>query len=224
MEGKHVLIPGGTGGLGQHVARAALARGAKVTVPYIAEREVERMAGLDVTLVHASATDEAGFRAVVEGMPQVDVLLQLVGGFTMGPTDALALDDFRAHIELTLTSTFVACKWALRAMKKTGYGRIVTVGSRAAVEPAAQMAAYSAAKAGVVAMTRAIAEETRDLDITANCVLPSVIDTPANRAAMGDDQAHKWVTPQSLAEIICFLGSKAAGDLRGAAVPAYGRV
>lgn len=224
MQGKHVLIPGGTGGLGQHVVRAALERGAQVTVPYIEEREVERMEGLDVTLVRANVTVEEEFRGVVQAMPRVDVLLQLVGGFTMGPTDELALDAFRAHLDLTLTSTFVACKWALHAMKKTGYGRIVTVGSRAAVEPAALMAAYSAAKAGVLALTRSIAEETRELDITANCVLPSVIDTAANRAAMGDAEADKWVPPQSLAEVICFLGSDGARDLRGAAVPVYGRV
>ena len=109
-------------------------------------------------------------------------------------------------------------------MKEGGYGRIVTVGSRAAVEPASGLAAYGAAKAAVIALTRSVAEETRELDITANSVLPSVIDTPANRAAMGDAEASKWVTPERLAEAIAYLGSEAAGDLRGTTLPVYGRV
>ncbi|NJN22722.1 MAG: SDR family NAD(P)-dependent oxidoreductase, partial [Leptolyngbya sp. RL_3_1] len=104
------------------------------------------------------------------------------------------------------------------------YGRIVTIGSGSAVNPTAQMAAYSASKAGVVALTQAIAQETKGTGVTANVVLPSVIDTPANRAAMGDENAAQWVTPESLAQVICFLASDAAGDLRGAAVPVYGNV
>lgn len=224
MRGKHVLIPGGTGGLGQHVVRAALEREARVTVPYLHEREASRLRDLPINLVEADVTDDAAVERVVEFMGSVDVLLQLVGGFTMGPTDEMAVDDFRSHLDLTLTSTFVACKWALHRMRKTGYGRIVTVGSKAAVEPAGQLAAYSAAKAGVVALTRAIADETKGTDITANCVLPSVIDTPANRAAMGDANADRWVKPSSLAQVICFLGSAAARDIRGAAVPVYGNV
>jgi NAD(P)-dependent dehydrogenase (short-subunit alcohol dehydrogenase family) len=85
-----------------------------------------------------------------------------------------------------------------------------------------QLAAYSAAKAGVVALTQAIAAETKGTDITANVVLPSIIDTPSNRAAMGSEQAHDWVQPTSLAEVIGFLASAAAADLRGAAIPVYG--
>jgi NAD(P)-dependent dehydrogenase (short-subunit alcohol dehydrogenase family) len=101
-------------------------------------------------------------------------------------------------------------------------GRIVTVGSRGAVQPGAQLAAYCASKAGVVALTQAIAAETKGTNITANTVLPSTIDTPANRAAMGAENADQWVSPESLAGVICFLASEAAGDLRGAAIPVYG--
>ena len=109
-------------------------------------------------------------------------------------------------------------------MEDNNYGRIVTVASRGAIEPAAKMAAYSASKAGVLAFTRAIAEETKGTPITANTVLPSVIDTPANRVAMGENNAATWVTPKSLAEVICFLASEKAADLRGVAVPVYGNV
>jgi NAD(P)-dependent dehydrogenase (short-subunit alcohol dehydrogenase family) len=100
----------------------------------------------------------------------------------------------------------------------------VTVGSRGAVEPGGQLAAYCASKAGVVALTKAIADETKGTNITANVVLPSVIDTPANRAAMGAENAVQWVKAESLAGVICFLASEAAQDIRGAAVPVYGNI
>ncbi len=102
--------------------------------------------------------------------------------------------------------------------------RCDTRGSRSAVEPAGQLAAYSADKAGVVALTKAIADETKGTNITANVILPSVIDTPKNREAMGSENADKWVKPESLAQLICFLGSEAAQDMRGAAIPIYGDI
>jgi NAD(P)-dependent dehydrogenase (short-subunit alcohol dehydrogenase family) len=108
-------------------------------------------------------------------------------------------------------------------MLQQDYGRIVTVGSRGAVQPAGQLAVYCAAKAGVVALTKAIADETKGTGVTANVVLPSVIDTPGNREAMGTDQADQWVTPESLGQVIAFLASDAAKDMRGAAVPVYGQ-
>ncbi|MBD0336865.1 MAG: SDR family oxidoreductase, partial [Cyanobacteria bacterium Co-bin13] len=93
-----------------------------------------------------------------------------------------------------------------------------------AVEPVGQLAAYCASKAGVVALTKAIADEMKGTDITANIVLPSVIDTPTNRQAMGEANASQWVSPASLAGVICFLASAAAKDIRGAAIPVYGNV
>ena len=230
MLDRHLLITGGTGGLGVAVSREALARGAEVTVPYVDDEELTRLDDLDpdakkrLTLVKADLSNEDEVAGVVTGMAGLDALVHLVGGFTMGPTHEVTLEAWRAHHDLTLTTTFLCCKHALRRMRESGYGRIVTIGSKAADVPMGQMAAYSAAKAGVVALTRVIAEETKGTRITANCVMPSVIDTEANRAAMGDDEASKWVTPGSLAGPILFLASEAASDLRGAAVPVYGNV
>jgi NAD(P)-dependent dehydrogenase (short-subunit alcohol dehydrogenase family) len=141
----------------------------------------------------------------------------------MGRTDEFSFEDWQASFALNLHTTFLVCKHSLQAMRKQNYGRIVTVASRAALQPTAQLAAYSAAKAGVVALTKAIAEETKDLNITANSVLPSVIDTPSNRAAMGHAQAENWVSAASLASVICFLASDAARDVSGAAIPVYGK-
>lgn len=230
MRDRHVLITGGSGGLGTAVTALFLRRGAVVTVPVENDRQADRLRqalGDDATRVSQPRADlrqEADVQRVIEGMERVDAAVCLVGGFAMGPTDAFDADALRHQLELNVVTAFLVIKHALRRMKEGGYGRIVTVGSRAAVEPAGQMAAYAAAKAGVVALTRAVAEETRALDITANCVLPSIIDTPANRTAMGDAKAADWVTPARLAESIAFLASEAAGDLRGAALPIYGRV
>ncbi len=219
------MITGGSGGLGVSVTKGAVARGWHVTVPVVHERDRERLADIpsaQLTIAQADLGDETQVAELVAQMPHIDALIHLVGGFTMGPTHELSLDGWRAHFDLTLTTTFLCCKHALARMRRAGSGRIVTIGSRAVEVPMARAAAYSAAKAGVVALTRVIAEETKGSDITANCVLPSVIDTAANRQAMGDADAQRWVKPESLAEVILFLASEAARDLRGAVVPVYG--
>ncbi|NJN38737.1 MAG: 3-oxoacyl-ACP reductase FabG [Acaryochloridaceae cyanobacterium CSU_3_4] len=229
MRNRQVLITGGTGGLGLGVTPQVLAMGAEVTLPYIAESEVERLKQIlspaELVRTHFVATDlgkEASVAELVEGMDRVDALIHLVGGFSMGKTHEYAFADWQRDLNLNLNTTFLVCKHSLKRMLQHNYGRIVTVGSRGAVQPGGQLAAYCAAKAGVVALTQAIAEETKGTNITANVVLPSIIDTPSNREAMGADNAAQWVKPESLAQVICFLASDAAKDVRGAAIPVYG--
>lgn len=229
LQNRFVLLTGATGGLGGAVTKELLARGAVVTAPTIEdphplldrlpEQWHDRLRFVDGDLV-----DEPTVERIVKGMTQVDALVHLVGGFTMGDADGIELDAWRAHHDLQLTTTMLCCKHALRRMKEAGYGRIVTVGSKAVAQPMAKMATYAAAKAGVVALTQTIAEETKGTGITANSVLPSIIDTPANREAMGDAEADAWVSPESLAQTIAFLASPAAADVRGAAIPVYGDV
>ena len=231
MQNKHVIITGGTGGLGWAVTQLALKRGARITIPYHSPDQAERLKqSLNnkdsdrINFVFADLRDEQKVSEIFEPHERVDGLIHLVGGFSMGPTTDYSLEDWQQQISLNMTSTFLVCKFALRKMQKTGYGRIVTVASRAALEPDRLLAAYSATKAGVLALTRSIAVETKGTGITANTVLPSVIDTPANRKSMGEKEAHKWVKPASLAEVICFLASEAAADIRGAAIPVYGNI
>ncbi len=229
MRNRQVLITGGTGGLGLGVTPKVLATGAEVTLPYITESGVERLKQIlspaELARTHFVSTDlgqEASVAELVEGMDRVDALIHLVGGFSMGKTHEYAFEDWQRDLNLNLNTTFLVCKHSLKRMLQHNYGRIVTVGSRGAVDPGGQLAAYCAAKAGVVALTKAIADETKGTHITANVVLPSIIDTPTNREAMGEANADQWVKPKSLAEVICFLVSDAAQDVRGAAIPVYG--
>jgi NAD(P)-dependent dehydrogenase (short-subunit alcohol dehydrogenase family) len=225
VRGKTALIAGGTGGLGVAVAQAAVARGAAVTVTYVVDAELEparSAVGAGASFVKADVRDEAAVRALIADLPRLDILIQLVGGFAMSPTPETPLDAFSAQLDINTVSTFVLCKHALAKMQAGGYGRIVTIGSRTAAQPTGAAAAYAASKAGVIAITQAIADETRGTAITANCVLPSIIDTPANRRAMPNADFTRWVTAQSLAGVICFLASEAARDIRGAALPVYG--
>lgn len=231
MKGKQVLLTGGTGGLGMGVTPAVLAQGAQVTIPYIVESEVERFQGIlsptdfaKIRFVSVDLSNEQAVERLVDDMERVDVLIHLVGGFSMGKTHEYSFEQWKKDFDLNLNTTFLVCKHSLRKMLQHDYGRIVTVGSRGAVQPGGQLAAYCASKAGVVALTQAIADETKGTNITANTVLPSIIDTSANRGAMGSAQADKWVKPESLAQVICFLASEAAKDMRGAAIPVYGNI
>jgi NAD(P)-dependent dehydrogenase (short-subunit alcohol dehydrogenase family) len=232
MKGKHVLLTGGTGGLGLGVTPTVLAQDpATVTIPYRNPKDVERLKSIfspselaRIKFLAANLDNEAEVENVIDQMVQVDVLIHLVGGFSMGKTYEYSLENWKRDFDINLNTTFLVCKHSLKRMLQQGYGRIVTVASRAAVEPVGELAAYCASKAGVVAFTKAIADETKGTNITANVVLPSVIDTPANRASMGTENAHKWVKPESLAQVICFLASEAAKDIRGAAIPVYGNI
>lgn len=232
MRGKQVLLTGGTGGLGLGVTPVVLAQGAAIiTIPYVKAQEVERLKGVlspgdvaRIRFVETNLADETSVEHLVNRMDRLDVLIHLVGGFSMGKTHEYSYDQWKKDFDLNLNTTFLVCKHSLRRMLEQNYGRIVTVGSRGAVQPGGQLAAYCASKAGVVALTQAIADETKGTNVTANVVLPSIIDTPTNRAAMGTENVEHWVKPESLAQVICFLASEAARDVRGAAVPVYGSV
>lgn len=230
LQDQSVLITGGGGGLGVEVTREFLRRGALVTVPVAGPPDADHLRdqlGDDVqrlTEIQADLRDEPEVARVIDSMPQLHAVVHLVGGFSMAALHAAELTDYRRLVELNVTTTFLVLKHALRRMRDSGYGRIVTVASQTADRPTAQMGVYGATKAAVLHMTRTAAEETKDFDVTANCVLPSIIDTPANREAMGDAEANRWVAPASLAQTIATLASPEAKDLRGTAVRIYGRV
>lgn len=230
MQHRNVVITGGTGGLGREVTKAIVARGANVVIPVYSTAEVSGLRdrlGLDIDRINFVPTDlrdEDQVARLFDEMPSVEGLVHLVGGFASGELHCSELATLDRLLALNVTTTYLALKHAVRRMRENRYGRIVTVSSRSAIEPVPSMAIYSATKAAVLAMTQALAEESKNHQITANVVLPTIIDTPTNRDAMGEQEAEKWVKPARLAETIAYLLSEAAGDLRGTAVRVYGRV
>ncbi len=231
MIGKYVLITGGTGGLGRAVTLRCAELGAHITLPYRNEKEfIQLKSEMDEDLlvqvngVKADLLNEQDILSVLKEMPRIDILLHLMGGFSMAKTSEMPLGEWQFQMDINLTSAFLMIKHVLVPMQEQDFGRIITIGSRAALEAPGEMAAYASAKAGLIALTRSVASEIKGRNITANIILPSIIDTPANRSAMGEENAGRWVTPQSLSKIIAFLVSDTASDIRGACIPVYGDV
>jgi len=211
-----VLITGASGGLGTVVARAFLEAGATVAA-------VSR-SGSDIS-ADLTRPDEAARAAetVRAQFGRLDVLLHLAGGFEGGTPVAQTPDGVWSRMfDLNVHSAFYIARAVLPAMLEAGYGRIVAIGSKTAVEPVATLAAYGASKAALVALVRTIALEVKLTGVTANVVLPSVIDTPANRAADPNAGFSRWVKPESIARLLLWLASEAAADINGAVVPIYG--
>jgi NAD(P)-dependent dehydrogenase (short-subunit alcohol dehydrogenase family) len=228
MVDRTVLITGGTGGLGTAVTEAFLAGGWRVVVPV---REPDGVKVPDGTVVVAGTdlTDPQAVRATVDaavadpGAP-LRALVNLVGGYAGGSKVAdTALADFERQFTLNVRPTYLATQAALPHLIAAGGGGIVCVSSRAAVSPFAGAAGYIASKAAVLAFAQAVAAEYRDAGIRCNTVLPSVIDTPANRAAQPDADHSRWVAPAEIATVIRFLAGDESAPVNGAAVPVYGR-
>jgi NAD(P)-dependent dehydrogenase (short-subunit alcohol dehydrogenase family) len=224
------LITGGTGGLGAAVTRAFLDGGWRVVVPVFAERERARLPAHErLVLAPADLADAASTTAIAElaaadaGAP-LRAVVNLVGGFAAaGRVHETPVEDFEAQLRLNLRPTYLVCHAAIPHLQAAGGGAIVCVSSRAALRPFAGAAGYIVAKAAVLAFVDVLAGEYRDDGIRANAILPSVIDTPANRAAMPDADWDRWVAPEQIASVVRFLCEDDAGVVSGAHVPVYGR-
>ncbi len=234
LTGKVALITGGTGALGRAVTAAFVGAGATAVVPYIVESEVpECKACLGSradapSFLKADVTVEVEVqqlvRTVVERLGRIDILLNLVGGFVGDlPVAALPEATWDHMLDINLKSAFLCCKHVVPVMRRGGGGRIVTVSSRAAIKVFPGISAYAAAKAGLIAFTETLASEVLKDNITVNTILPSVIDTPANRKAMPGADSSAWVKPEEIARVLLFLCSEASREISGAAIPVYGR-
>jgi NAD(P)-dependent dehydrogenase (short-subunit alcohol dehydrogenase family) len=224
------LITGGTGGLGSAVTGAFLEAGWRVVVPWIEERELARLdQHPDVHAVRADLFDPESARSVVEVATSdpdapLQAVVNLVGGFAMGGrVHETPVEEFEQQLTLNLRPTYVTSQAALPHLIAGGGGAIVCVSSRAGVQPFAGAAGYITAKAAVLALVDAMATEYRDDGIRVNAILPSVIDTPANRAAMPKAKHDTWVTPAEIARVILFLCGENSGVISGAHLPVYGR-
>jgi NAD(P)-dependent dehydrogenase (short-subunit alcohol dehydrogenase family) len=224
------IVTGGTGGLGTAVVERLLAESWRVVVPWVVEGELERLPAREgLELVEADLFDEAAVSEVVAlasaaGAPPLRGVVNLVGGFAAGGrVHETAIDEFERQFRLNLRPTYLMTQAAVPAMLDHGGGSIVCVGTRAAVRPFPGAAGYISSKAAVIAFAQAVAAEYRDDGIRANAILPSVIDTPANRASMPGADHDKWVKPQQIAPVIAHLLSRESEPISGAAIPVYGR-
>lgn len=231
MKDKVVIVTGAFGALGRVVALGAAARGARVVaVDYAATAPGDLVSALGEGALFKGGVDlsDAGvatgaINAIVETTGRIDVLVNIAGGFaweTVGDGEAATWE--RLH-RLNLMTTLNASKAALLLLVASGAGRIVNVGANGAVKAATGMGAYAASKAGVHRLTEALAEEYKGR-VTVNAVLPSIIDTPVNRADMPDADFSTWVSPAELAAVILFLASSEASAVTGALLPVVGRV
>jgi NAD(P)-dependent dehydrogenase (short-subunit alcohol dehydrogenase family) len=226
LAGRVAVVTGGTGALGQAVTLRLLADGATVAVPYAVEEERERLAQrvtaadrqrlvlqpVDVLDVKAMTTFAEG---VVAARRTIDILVAGVGGFAGGSLLETTPETWKRMLDLNLTSVFSVAKAVVPAMARARYGRVVVVASRAVVPPAGGFIAYTVAKAGAIAFTQALAQETRADGITVNAVLPSTMDTPANRAAMPDSDRKGWVPVEAVADAIAVLAREASAHITG---------
>jgi NAD(P)-dependent dehydrogenase (short-subunit alcohol dehydrogenase family) len=225
FSGKHVVVTGGTGALGNAVVGALSAAGAQSTVAYVHDAEAERFMLRDrAKLIKVSnLADEADVARLFAGLtPWASI--HIAGGFAMGSLAKTDKSALMAQLDTNLVSCFLCCRAAVNAMQANG-GRIVNVAARPALEwrAGAGMAAYSVAKTGVAALTAALAEEVAKDGILVNAVAPSIMDTPANRQAMPKADFEAWPKVEEVAATIVFLASPENKVTRGAIVPVYGK-
>lgn len=223
VEPRDVIVTGGTGGLGQAVVAAFLASGDRVVVPWITAHEMQRMherfgATSQLVLLEADVADETGAAAVAAQAPALRVLVNGVGGFAMGAHAETRLDVWDHLYRLNVRAAAAMTRAALPGLLATR-GAVVNVAAAAALDPPAEMGAYTASKAALVAFTRSLAREVGPRGVRVNAVLPTTIDTPANRAAMPDADFSLWTRPEQIAAAIHWLASDAATAVRGALVP-----
>lgn len=226
MKDKIVLVTGASGGLGSYVTQAFLDAGATVVG---VSRKIQQadFNSPSFTALPAEISTAAGARSMVESVlgrfGRLDVVVHTVGGFAGGPSLAETDDaTFQGMFEVNLNSTFYLLRAVLPVMRKTRNGRIIAIGSRAALEPGAGVGAYSASKAAMVSLIKTVALENKDAGITANVILPSTMDTLANRKAMPNADVSKWVQPANVARLVTWLAGDAGKDVNGAAIPVYG--
>ena len=234
LQDRCVAITGGTGALGTAVCEAYLRQGCHVAIPFIFDHEIEGFENAigdlksRVTLIRASVTAEAEidsfFHTVLDKYDHIDILVNVVGGFKGGiPVSELKVGDWDAMMNLNLKSAFLCCRAVLPHMKARRFGKIVNVSARAGLSGVAGLSAYCVSKGGVRLLSESIAQEVQDLGINVNAVMPSIIDTDANRKAMPDEDHSVWVAPADIAKVILFLTSDDAAVINGASIPVYGR-
>ena len=226
LAGQVALVTGANGGLGSFVSDGLLAAGA--TVVGIA-RSIAAGEAHDSRFypVSADLTDPEEVRNLIARLAaqfhKLDILVHGMGGFAGGASVAQTDDEtWRKMMDINLNAAFYLFRAVVPVMREAAYGRIIAIGSRQAVQPAAGVGAYSASKAALVSLVQTVALENKDKNIRANVILPGTMDTSANRTAMPKANFERWVKPARVAELVVLLAGNAGGDITGAAIPVYG--
>lgn len=230
---KTVLVAGGTGGLGRAISLAFLERGARVAVTWRHENEflalrsaaadrATRLSGFNVDVTDSGQTSDL-INQILSQWGCLDVLVNAVGGYAGGtPLWDLRPEVFEQMLNLNLRASYALAKSAAPAMIARHSGAIVNIASKAAWDHAAGASAYAASKAAAVALMDSLAADLLDSGVRANSILPSIIDTAANRRAMPDADFTKWPKPEEIAQVALFLASDAARVIHGASIPVFG--
>lgn len=226
MQGKVVLVTGADGGLGRFVTQGFLDAGATVVGTSTRIQQSAFKNDRFTAIAGAISNLESAQNLVREctsRFGKMDVLAHTVGGFAGGSSVADTDDaTFQKMMDINLNSVFHMVRAALPALRASGNGRMIAIGSRAALEPGAGVGAYSASKAAMVSLIRTVATENKDAAVRANVILPGTMDTPANRQAMPKADPANWVQPASVASLIVWLASDAGSEINGAVIPVYG--
>lgn len=227
---RHVAITGGAGAMGTGVVRALLERGAICHIPLFQLSHGDGFEFADHPDVQLGGPLDLSNEDAVQGyyaaLPPLWASIHIAGGFAMGPLTDTSLSDFRRMLDMNAVTAFLCTREAVKSIRRSGDdgGRIVNVAARPAVTPTPGMVAYATSKAAVAAMTTALGEELAPEQIWVNAVLPSIIDTPGNRAAMPDADHSAWPSVDDVAATIVFLASPDNAATRGGLVPVYGRI
>jgi NAD(P)-dependent dehydrogenase (short-subunit alcohol dehydrogenase family) len=225
-----VLVTGGTGALGRAITKAFVASSAKVISSYVVDREVDQLEAQIKSAVHLIRADIGKeeevknlVSSILDKYGQIHILVNVVGGY-IGGKSVVELDEkeWDLMMNMNLKSAFLISKNVIPQMISSKNGKIVHVCSRTGLKSTGYDSAYAASKSGLIRLVESLSEEVKELNINVNCIMPSTIDTEANRIAMPNADHSKWVKPLDLANIVLFLCSEEGKAITGAAVPTYG--
>jgi NAD(P)-dependent dehydrogenase (short-subunit alcohol dehydrogenase family) len=227
---KIVLVTGGTGALGRSITNAFLESNATVISSYVNDRETRQIqtdSKSMAELVKANITEEEEVNKLVSGIldkyGRIDILVNVVGAYIGGKSvTELEEKEWDLMMTLNLKSAYLMSKYVTRHMVSSKYGKIVHISSRNGLHSEGYDSAYSASKSGLIRLVESLAEETKKVNINVNCIMPTIIDTPANRKAMPQADFNKWVKPEDLTNVVLFLSSDEAKTITGAAIPTFG--
>jgi NAD(P)-dependent dehydrogenase (short-subunit alcohol dehydrogenase family) len=227
---KVVLVTGGTGALGSTITKSFSACGAKVISTYLLDKNIDQLkfqGKSKIQLIKTDVSNEEDVRKlcsnILKDYGQIDILVNVVGGYIGGKSIAeLDERDWNLMMNINLKSAFLISKHVIPTMAAARSGKIVHISSMTGLKAAGFDSAYAASKAGLIRFVDSLAEEGKEFNVNVNCIMPSIIDTKANRAAMPSADFGKWVNPQDLANVILFLCSDGAKFITGAAIPTYG--